>query len=301
MEHNNILVSVCMGLYNGENFIINTLKSIQNQTYKNFEVILVDDHSTDNTITVVTELFCKIDNRFKLFINSTDSSKPYVDSHNKSYEYASGKYLFRMDQDDIISNDYIESRVKFMEEHHEITATAVLEEGQLYSINGVPAVPSNIVPEPNDYMNRVNLFNEHNIYYFDCPEYKNSWFIWHNNTSCLRKDFYDLYKPKFEFESYGDVCFWRSVLAFGGKLYIIPKVQMIYSMHDNEFHTTDKFNLGINTPEYQVVGLTYTLQAYEHEETKEYLPNGCPTEDYKSMLRNTINYYKKQLNDGRTE
>ena len=62
------LVSIAIALYNKEDSIYRTLQSIQNQTYKNFECIIVDDHSTDNGPNIVYQCFCKNDKRFKLTI-----------------------------------------------------------------------------------------------------------------------------------------------------------------------------------------------------------------------------------------
>ena len=114
-----------MAVHNSAAFIRNTLSSIQNQTYKDFECIIVDDYSTDDTVNIIYEDFCKKDKRFKLFINHTDPNKPYVDSHNLSYELASGKYLFRMDHDDEMFPDCVEFQVNFMEEHPEIDGSCV--------------------------------------------------------------------------------------------------------------------------------------------------------------------------------
>ena len=58
-------LSVVLAVKNGEKYIAEQLRSVQNQTYKNFECIIIDDHSTDDTVNIVLEQFCKRDNRFK--------------------------------------------------------------------------------------------------------------------------------------------------------------------------------------------------------------------------------------------
>ena len=105
------LVSIAIALYNKEKSIYRTLESIKNQTYKNFECVIVDDHSTDNGPNIVYNCFCKNDTRFKLMMNITNEQ--YVDAHNLSYKFCSGKYLFRIDADDIIYPDYLEFNIKF--------------------------------------------------------------------------------------------------------------------------------------------------------------------------------------------
>ena len=60
------LVSIITPTYNAEKFITETLKSVQNQTYQNWEMILVDDASTDETVKIISD-FAKKDSRIKLF------------------------------------------------------------------------------------------------------------------------------------------------------------------------------------------------------------------------------------------
>ena len=59
-------LSVIIATYNRENLVIQTLNSIKNQTYKDFECIIVNDQSTDNTFNVISD-FIKSDNRFTLY------------------------------------------------------------------------------------------------------------------------------------------------------------------------------------------------------------------------------------------
>ena len=110
------MISVCIVTRNNENSILETLESIKIQTYSNFECIIVDDYSTDDTIKVIGE-FCKNDDRFKLFVNTTNKSLPFTDAHSKSYEYATGKYLFRVNPDTILVDNHLEVLTHFMDEH----------------------------------------------------------------------------------------------------------------------------------------------------------------------------------------
>ena len=60
----NMKVSVCIALYNGASYLKEMIESIINQTYTNFECILVDDHSTDNTVELLSQ-YVKLDDRLK--------------------------------------------------------------------------------------------------------------------------------------------------------------------------------------------------------------------------------------------
>lgn len=216
-----MLVSICMAVHNSAAFIRNTLLSVQNQTYKDFECIIVDDYSTDDTVHIIYEEFCKKDKRFKLFINQTDPNKPYVDSHNLSYELASGKYLFRMDHDDEMFPDCVEFQVNFMEEHPEIDASCVniLRVGE--NPDGtLDKTTKNIFLESKE---KCDIFNQYNAFAYHC-----NWCCWFNSSSCLRKSFFDTVHPRYEILRTGDWLFWWRCLAGGARLYTHYEPKMYY-------------------------------------------------------------------------
>lgn len=111
---NNPLISVILPIYNGSEFILQQLDSVLNQTYKNFEIILVDDASSDNSAEIAKEFFKK--RKFNNFILSTNPENIGV---NKSFEegirICHGKYIAICDQDDVWIKDKIEILVKNIE------------------------------------------------------------------------------------------------------------------------------------------------------------------------------------------
>jgi len=96
---NNPLLSVLMTAYNREKYIAEAIESVLASTYKNFELIIVDDCSTDNTFSIAKK-YAANDNRIKLYVN--DSNLGQFANRNKAASYASGKYLKFVDSDDII-------------------------------------------------------------------------------------------------------------------------------------------------------------------------------------------------------
>jgi glycosyltransferase involved in cell wall biosynthesis len=99
------LVTVCIPVYNGEMYLKECLNTVLKQTYKNIEVIVVDDGSSDNSINIVKE-FQAIDARIKLFVN--DHNIGLVKNWQKSINLANGKWIKFLFQDDIIEPDCIE-------------------------------------------------------------------------------------------------------------------------------------------------------------------------------------------------
>lgn len=108
------LVSVIIPVYNVEKYVKEAIQSIQNQTYKNLEIIIIDDGSIDNTYNIVEKL-AKDDNRIKLYKN--EKNLKIVKTLNRALSLANGEYIARMDGDDISSVDRIEKKVKLLEEN----------------------------------------------------------------------------------------------------------------------------------------------------------------------------------------
>lgn len=107
-------ISIVMPLYNTEKYVGACLTSILNQTFQNFEVIIVDDCSTDKSCDVVESFIPKFGGRLKLY-HSEVNSGPAVPT-NKGVNLSRGKYLFLMDSDDLIVNNALETLHKYAED-----------------------------------------------------------------------------------------------------------------------------------------------------------------------------------------
>lgn len=109
------LVSVIMTAYNEEKYIAEAIQSILNQTYKNLELIIVNDGSTDRTLDIIKKFS---DNRIKLINNKRNLGAS--ESSNRGIEIAKGKYIARMDADDISLPSRIEKQIDFLEYNTDI-------------------------------------------------------------------------------------------------------------------------------------------------------------------------------------
>ncbi len=109
------LVSVIIPAYNSGNYIKETLNSVYNQTWKNLEVIVVDDGSTDHTLEVIKKFGSKI----RLF-NQENSGAPAA--RNKGFYVSNGEFIQYLDADDLLSPQKIEEQVKVLLEHNECIA-----------------------------------------------------------------------------------------------------------------------------------------------------------------------------------
>jgi glycosyltransferase involved in cell wall biosynthesis len=103
------LVSIVTPTYNSEAFILQTIESVQNQTYKNWEMIIVDDCSIDNTANIVIEKATS-DKRIS-FIRLDQNSGP-AKARNAGIEKVSGKYMTFLDADDIWFPEFISTSIE---------------------------------------------------------------------------------------------------------------------------------------------------------------------------------------------
>jgi len=106
-------------MYNAEKTIEEALNSIQRQSYTNLEIICIDDGSVDATLPIVKSK-AKLDRRIKLH---SHEHRGIVYTLNKSIELSHGKYLARMDADDISRPDRIDKQVSYMESNPDIVAS----------------------------------------------------------------------------------------------------------------------------------------------------------------------------------
>lgn len=115
------LVSVLMAVYNCEKTVEEAIKSIQNQSYSNWELIIVDDCSNDNTYKVVQQLSVG-DYRIKVFKNKTN--RTLAPSLNVCASHASGDFFARMDGDDVCDSTRFEKEMVVLLSHPEFAVVS---------------------------------------------------------------------------------------------------------------------------------------------------------------------------------
>lgn len=111
-----ILVSVVMSVFNGEQFLAEAVDSILNQSFSDFEFILIDDGSADRSGAIL-DSYQQKDSRLRVY--HQDNAGRVV-SLNRGCSIARGKYIARMDQDDIAVRDRLMWQLDFMEKHPEV-------------------------------------------------------------------------------------------------------------------------------------------------------------------------------------
>ena len=105
-------ITVIMPVYNVENYLAEAIESVINQTYKNLEIILIDDGSTDKSGNICDE-YEKIDSRIKVI---HQENKGLSGARNAGIEVATGNYIMFIDSDDIFPKDACEKMLNYIEE-----------------------------------------------------------------------------------------------------------------------------------------------------------------------------------------
>jgi glycosyltransferase involved in cell wall biosynthesis len=116
----NKTVSICIPTYNNEKYISETLKSILNQTYQNFEIIVTDDASSDRTVEIIESFH---DPRIKIFQNIANSG--ITANWNHSISLATGDYIKLVCGDDILYPTCIEKQINILENDFNSTIALV--------------------------------------------------------------------------------------------------------------------------------------------------------------------------------
>ena len=111
---NGDLVSIITPLYNSARFIEETIKSVQQQTYPNWELVIVDDASSDRSVEIVQKLASN-DGRIRLFTEEKNKGAAYC--RNYAIKQSQGAYVAFLDSDDLWNMNKLEEQISFMKEH----------------------------------------------------------------------------------------------------------------------------------------------------------------------------------------
>ncbi|MFA1484357.1 glycosyltransferase family 2 protein, partial [Haemophilus influenzae] len=215
------LVSVIVCAYNAEQYIDESISSIINQSYENLEIIVINDGSTDLTLSHL-EKISKLDKRIKIISNKYNLG--FINSLNIGLGCFSGKYIARMDADDIAKPSWIEKIVTYLEKNDHITAMGsyleIIVEREC-GIIGSQYKTGDIWKNPLIH----NEICEAMLFYNPI----------HNNTMIMRANVYREHKLIFnkDYPYAEDYKFWSEVSRLGC-LANYPEALVKYRLHGNQ-------------------------------------------------------------------
>ncbi len=111
-------ISVITASYNYEDYIKETIESVMKQTFQDWEMLVVDDGSKDNSVEVI-KTYCKKDNRIKLLRHEGGINKGLIETIRLGAKEASGEWLVFLESDDTITPDYMEEKLKIAQSNPE--------------------------------------------------------------------------------------------------------------------------------------------------------------------------------------
>jgi len=150
------LISVIVPIYNAEKYLKECLESILEQTYKNLEILLIDDGSTDNSSEIV-ERYKKVDDRIKVFVQENGGQSK---ARNLGIQNARGSYLVFVDSDDVIGKNHLIDLYEALKETNSDIAMSLFSKSQSdlsYNIN------RNYKVINGNYMNLVQQLSQSNF------------------------------------------------------------------------------------------------------------------------------------------
>jgi len=204
-------VTVLMPVYNGERFLHESLQSILCQSFADYEFIIIDDGSTDNSLTIIQSIS---DSRIQLIRNEINLG--LVATLNKGVKLALGEYIARMDQDDVSWPDRLTKQVDFMDNNKHIGVCGswvrFIPKGNNY-IWKLPESSEEIrcwlfstvgVAHPS-VMLRKQLFLDYDLFYTSAFQYIEDYELWVRAIQFM--DFANIQEPLLDYRiSSGQMC-----------------------------------------------------------------------------------------------
>jgi glycosyltransferase involved in cell wall biosynthesis len=199
------LVSIIVPCYNQGEFLAEALDSVKSQTYSNWECVIVDDGSTDNSKEIALS-YCDVDKRFSYLWQ--ENQGPSI-ARNNAIKNSHGDYILPLDGDDKIHEDYISSAVEIIKNRKDVKIVNC----------------------------RVGLFGASSGEW-NLPDFNKDVFLLQNQIVCtamFRREDYNQtkgYNSNMR-EGLEDWDFWLSLLETGGEVYKIPHIYFFYRIKES--------------------------------------------------------------------
>lgn len=253
-------------------YLEKAIESVLNQTFSDFELIIVDDGSNDDSVSVLKSFESK-DKRIKLLYNGKNRGLAY--SLNYAIEVAEGEYIARMDTDDYSLPNRFERQIMYMEQNPDIDiiGTYALCFGSLKGFGYTPYTDK-------DYCRSALLC-------YDCLIHP---------TVMMRKSFLEKNNLKYDtaFTCSQDFDLWTRCLEYGD-IAILPEVLFLYRYHSSQLTSSKKVIQRECSKRICLKELTGFLNASEEEINCHLVLNGNESIELQA-IKNYINWIYKLLN-----
>lgn len=211
-------ISVIMSVYNGEDYLAEAIQSVIDQTFHNWELIIINDCSKDSTPEILADFAAK-DARIKLHHNEVNLKLPT--SLNKAISLSTGKYIARMDADDICLPDRLEKQFRFMEANSDVALSScrfMTVKNGAYASGGAGGRCD------NDALRAMLLVANPILHPGVIAK-----------AEIMKQFLYDTTLTCTE-----DLELWTRMVAQGQKIRILPECLLIYRLHDKQITSTTR-------------------------------------------------------------
>lgn len=260
-------LSVLMPVYNASLFLKQAIESILNQTYKDFEFIIINDGSTDNSLEIIKSFN---DSRIKIINN--EKNLGIIKSRNIGLESAGGKYIANMDSDDISLPTRFEKQISYFEKHPDTvllgTRLALIDERN-----------NEIGVWPEDYSVITEKELKKTLPIINCLG---------QPTVMMRADFVKPIGYNDKFIHNEDWGMWLDVLSMGGKIAKLPEVLLLYRQHTSGT-TINSNKLGVDK---KIIKFKYN---YLLSKLKTTGLTGTDKQVLSSFVKDCIKYFFKAI------
>ncbi len=200
-------ISVILPVYNSSETILESLKSISNQTYKDFEIIAINDGSTDNSLEILNE-YKKIEPRLRV-ISRDNMGLPFT--LNEGIRLAKGEYIARMDADDICFPERFEKQILFLESNNiDVCGTQTILFDKAYGKSNLPITKEGCM---------IKLL-------FTCPFY--------HPTIMGKRELFVKYKYNEKLDCSQDYELWCRMISNGIKMTNMKDLLLYYRISSNQ-------------------------------------------------------------------
>lgn len=206
-------VTILLPAYNAALYLRDSLDSIMRQAFKDFDVLLIDDGSMDDTSKIAIE-YSNIDRRIKYYKNEKNIG--LIKTLNKGLSLAKGEYIVRMDADDIMFDDRLYKQVKYMDSNPE----CFVRGGQMEYIGGLTGMAP-ILPQKYEDLLYLSLIN--------CPLYHPTTIIRNSAIKQFGLKYNDSYKHAEDYKFWSDIIF-----SHPNSIANIKDVVLFYRISNNQ-------------------------------------------------------------------
>lgn len=240
MQAKDPMVSICIPLYNAEEYIKITLLSLGNQTFKDFEVVIVDDCSSDESVKIINEMKNYSELKGKINLIELERNGGISNTRNVALRFARGKYITFLDNDDMMIPKALETFVKYAEEWE---AEVIHTHSHYQNPKNVPQGDKMLFRMASfEHGNRDNLSSPAYLLTNDMSERMKSFSIygidWNVWGKLFRRDFLlvnGISFPKIKLTE--DLLFVFQSLLYAKKYVMIPEPLYIYRYrNDSTLH-----------------------------------------------------------------